>query len=46
MLLEVGVCCDPCVLLAELYSPLPCFIPYSKAKFAVPGKFGYAMVRN
>ena len=24
---------DVCVLLAKLYQPLPCFIPYSKAKF-------------
>ena len=34
VLLEEGVCYDQCVLLAELYSPLPCFIPFSKAKFA------------
>ena len=34
MLLEEGVCYDQCILLAKLYSPLPCFIPYSKAKFA------------
>ena len=33
VLLEVGVCYDQCVLLAELYEPLPCFILYSKAKF-------------
>ena len=32
--LEGGVCYDQCVLLAELYQPLPCFSPYSKAKFA------------
>ena len=34
VLLEEGVCYDQCVLLAKLYYPLPCFIPYSKAKFA------------
>ena len=33
VLLEEGVCYDQCVLLAKLYLPLPCFIPYSKAKF-------------
>ena len=34
MLLEDGVCCDQWVLLAKFYLPLPCFILYSKAKFA------------
>ena len=34
MLLEEGVCSHQCVLLAKLYQSLPCFIPYSKAKFA------------
>ena len=34
VLLEEGVCYDQCVLLAKLYKPLPCFILYSKAKFA------------
>ena len=34
VLLEKGVCYDQWVLLAKLYQPLPCFIPYSKAKFA------------
>ena len=34
VLLEKGVCYDQCVLLAELYKPLACFILYSKAKFA------------
>ena len=34
MLLEEGVCYDQCILLAKLYQPLPCFILYSKAKFA------------
>ena len=34
VLLEEGVCCDQCILLAELYQPLPQFIPYSKARFA------------
>ena len=34
VLLEEGVCCDQCVLLAKLYEHLPCFILYSKAKFA------------
>ena len=34
VLLEEGVCYDQCVLLTKLYCPLPCFILYSKAKFA------------
>ena len=34
VLLEEGVCYAQCVLLAELYQPLPCFIPCSEAKFA------------
>ena len=34
VLLEEGVCYDQCVLLAKLCYPLPCFILYSKAKFA------------
>ena len=34
VLFEEGVCNDQCVLLAKLYYPLPCFILYSKAKFA------------
>ena len=34
LLLEEGVCYDQRILLAELYWPLPCFILYSKAKFA------------
>ena len=34
VLLEEGVCCDQCVLLAELCQPLACFILYSKAKLA------------
>ena len=34
VLLEEGVCYDQCVLLSKLYYPLPCFILYSKAKFA------------
>ena len=34
MLLEEGLCCDQWVLLAKLCRPLPCFILYSKAKFA------------
>ena len=38
VLLEESVCSDQCVLLAELYWPLPCFILYSKAKFTcTPG---------
>ena len=32
--LQEGVCYDQCVPLAKLYQPLPCFILYSKAKFA------------
>ena len=34
VLLGENVCYDQCVLLAKLYEPLPCFILYSKAKFA------------
>ena len=34
VLLKESVCYDQCVLLVKLYLPLPCFIPYSKAKFA------------
>ena len=34
LLLEEGICYEQCVLLAKLYQPLPCFILYSKAKFA------------
>ena len=34
VLLDEGVCYDQCILLAELYEPLLCFIEYSKAKFA------------
>ena len=34
VLFEEGVCYDQCFLLAKLYQPLPCFIPYPKAKFA------------
>ena len=34
VLLEEGVCYNQCILLAEPYYPLPCFILYSKAKFA------------
>ena len=34
MLLEEGVCCDQCVLLAALCQPLPCFLLHSKAGFA------------
>ena len=34
VLLEEGVCYEQCILLAKLYQPLPCFILYSKAKFA------------
>ena len=34
MLLEEGVCYEQCVLLAILCEPLPCFILYSKGKFA------------
>ena len=35
MLLEEGVCYDQCIFLAKLYYSLPCFIPYSKAKFGL-----------
>ena len=34
VLLEEGVCYDQCILLAKFYKHLPCFILYSKAKFA------------
>ena len=34
VLLEEGICCGQWVLLANLCWPLPCFILYSKAKFA------------
>ena len=34
VLLEEGVCYDQCILLAKLYWSWPCFILYSKAKFA------------
>ena len=34
VLLEKGVCYDQCIFLAKLYQSLPCFILYSKAKFA------------
>ena len=39
VLLEEGVCYDQCVLLSELYYPLPCFILYSKAKFACYSRY-------
>ena len=38
MFLEEGVCYDQCVLLVKLYSPLPSFILYSKAKFVCYSK--------
>ena len=34
LLLQEGVCYDQCILLAKIYWSLPCFILYSKAKFA------------
>ena len=34
VLLEEGVRYDQCIFLAKLYQSLPCFILYSKAKFA------------
>ena len=34
VLLEEGVCYDQCALLAKLCWPVPCFILFSKAKFA------------
>ena len=39
VLLEEGVCYDQCILLAKLYQPLPCFILYSKAKFACYSRY-------
>ena len=38
VLLEEGVCYVQCILLVELCQPLPCFILYSKAKFACYSK--------
>ena len=34
VLLEEGVCYDQCILLAKFCQALPCFILYSKARFA------------
>ena len=39
VLLEEGVCYDQCIFLAKLYQSLPCFIPYSKAKFACYSRY-------
>ena len=39
VLLEEGVCCDQCVLLSKLCSPLLCFIFYSKAKHACYSRY-------
>ena len=39
MLLKEGVSYDQCVLLAKLCQPLPCFILYSKAKFACYSRY-------
>ena len=39
VLLEEGVCYDQGILLAKLYEPLPCFILYSKAKFACYSRY-------
>ena len=39
VLLEGAVCYDQCVLLATLCWPLPCFILYSKAKFACYSRY-------
>ena len=39
MFLEEGVCYNQCVLLAELYYPLPCFILYSRVKFACYSRY-------
>ena len=39
VLLEECVCCDPWVLLAKVFQPLPCFILYSKAKFACYSRY-------
>ena len=39
VLLEKGICYDQCVLLAKLCWPLPCFILYSKAKFACYSRY-------
>ena len=38
-LLEEGVCYAQCFLLAEVYQPFPCFILYSKAKFACYSRY-------
>ena len=39
VLLEECVCYDQCILLEKLYQPLPCFILYSKAKFACYSRY-------
>ena len=39
VLLKEGVCYDQWILLAKLCSPLPCFILYSKAKFAYYSRY-------
>ena len=39
VLLEVDVCYDQCVLLAKLCYNLPCFILYSKAKYACYSRY-------
>jgi len=39
VLLKEGVCYDQWIFLAKLCSPLPCFILYSKAKFACYSRY-------
>ena len=39
VLLEESVCYDQWVLLAKLHKPFPCFILYSKAKFACYSRY-------
>ena len=39
VLLQEGVCYNQCILLENLYQPLPCFILYSKDKFAYYSRY-------
>ena len=39
VLLEEGIFYDECVLLTNILQPLPCFILYSKAKFACYSRY-------
>ena len=39
VLLQEGVCYDQCVLLTKLCYPLPCYVLYSKTKFACYSRY-------